>query len=215
MPAVAAVARRPPGLVRPSPMVSAATDVPAGPPAAPALLARVAAGDPSAVRECVAEFGGLVWALARRWSPDPMEAEDAVQEIFFDLWRSAARFDPARASERGFVSVVARRRLIDRARKRRREVALEEWPETFDVAGSDPDVAETVSTAVAAEAILARLSPVQRQLLERHLLHGRTHDEIARETSLPLGTVKSHIRRGLMQARALLAGHAATEEVDA
>jgi RNA polymerase sigma factor (sigma-70 family) len=77
---------------------------------APYLLQRVAAGDKSAVRDCIDRFGGLVWALARRMSPGAAEAEDAVQEIFMDLWRSSARFDPTIASEPAFVTMVARRR---------------------------------------------------------------------------------------------------------
>jgi RNA polymerase sigma-70 factor (ECF subfamily) len=170
------------------------------------LLARIAAGDQAAVAECVAEYGALLWSLARRWSPDASDAEDAVQEVFFDLWKSAARFDPARATERGFVVMVARRRLIDRLRKRARQVEAVSWPDDFDVADSGPHVDERAGLAIDASTLLDGLTPVQRRLLERHLLDGRTHDELAQETSLPLGTVKSHIRRGLLRARALLAG---------
>jgi RNA polymerase sigma factor (sigma-70 family) len=80
------------------------------------LLPRVAAGDELAVRECVDRYGPLIWALARRWSPDPRDAEDAVQEVFVDLWRSAGRYDATRATEAGWVAMVTRRRLIDRTR---------------------------------------------------------------------------------------------------
>ena len=80
------------------------------------LLPRIAAGDERAVRECVGRYASLVWSLARRWSVDALDAEDAVQEVFVDLWRTAARFDATRASEAGWVAMVARRRLIDRSR---------------------------------------------------------------------------------------------------
>ncbi|WP_434478838.1 sigma factor [Gemmatimonas sp.] len=80
------------------------------------LLPRVAAGDELAVRECVDRYGPLIWALARRWSPDPRGVEDAVQEVFVDLWRSAGRYDATRATEAGWVAMVTRRRLIDRTR---------------------------------------------------------------------------------------------------
>jgi RNA polymerase sigma-70 factor (ECF subfamily) len=70
---------------------------PAAPPAEAPLLARVAAGEAEAVRECLARYGNLVWSLARRF--EPTEAEDAVQEVFLDLWKSAPRFDPQIASE--------------------------------------------------------------------------------------------------------------------
>ena len=81
------------------------------------ILARVASGDANAVRECIDEFGGLVWAIARRMARTRADAEDAVQEIFIDVWKSAGRFDPAQGSEKVFVSTIARRRLIDRLRR--------------------------------------------------------------------------------------------------
>src|SRR5436190_14026687 len=87
------------------------------------LLGRVAAGDEAAVRECLARYGGLVWSIARRF--EPSDAEDAVQEIFLDLWKSAARFDRAVASETAFVAMIARRRLIDRRRTRGRRPTLD------------------------------------------------------------------------------------------
>src|SRR5689334_2870619 len=94
---------------------------------APSLLARVAAGDAAAVRECIAQYGGLVWSIARRF--ELSDAEDAVQEIFLDLWKSAARFDPSIASEATFIAMIARRRLIDRRRTRRRRPTTEQLPE--------------------------------------------------------------------------------------
>lgn len=177
------------------------------------LLPRIAAGDERAVRECVARYGSLIWSLVRRWSPDSQEAEDAVQDVFIDLWRSAARFDPARATEPGWVAMVTRRRLIDRMRKRQRLPELEPLSETLNVADERADdVAQHMdrtSRADRARAILRELPASQRRMLELSLLDGKTHDEIARETNTPLGTVKSHIRRGLKRARDLLqvAGH--------
>jgi RNA polymerase sigma-70 factor (ECF subfamily) len=148
-----------------------------------------------------------VWALARRWSPDPRDVEDAVQEVFVDLWRSAGRYDATRASEAGWVAMVTRRRLIDRMRRRQRAVELEPLPEDFDQA-DEPDIDLDRQVRVEqAHAVLQSLPLNQRTMLELSLLHGRTHDEIARETGTPLGTVKSHIRRGLQRARELL--HAA------
>ena len=172
------------------------------------LLPRIALGDETAVRECVERYGALLWSLARRWSAETSEAEDAVQEIFVDLWRSADRFDLDRASEAGWVAMIARRRLIDRARRRERLPATEAFPAGFDIEDeSTPDHDDDFDRGTRAErarAVLRSLPDAQRQLLELSLLHGKTHDEIARETSLPLGTVKSHIRRGLLRARALL-----------
>jgi len=94
----------------------------------PSLLTKVAAGEQSAVTLCVKEYGPLVWSLALRYHRDRHEAEDAVQEAFIDVWKSAHRFDPAVASEKTFVAMIARRRIIDRLRrteKKRANVSLE------------------------------------------------------------------------------------------
>lgn len=180
------------------------------------LLPRVAAGDELAVRECVDRYGPLIWALARRWSPDPRDVEDAVQEVFVDLWRSAGRYDATRATEAGWVAMVTRRRLIDRMRRRQRAVELEPLPEDFDQADDREIDLDRQARVEQAHAVLQSLPINQRTMLELSLLHGRTHDEIARETGAPLGTVKSNIRRGLQRARDLLlaspAGRAATED---
>jgi len=174
------------------------------------LLPRIAGGDELAVRECVARYGPLIWSLVRRWTPDTNDAEDAVQEVFVDLWRSAARYDPTRATEPGFVAMVTRRRLIDRLRRRQRAIEFEPLSDNHDVAiEQEPDIDQAIRVERARDALRA-LPTAQRTMLELSLLHGRTHDEIAKETNTPLGTVKSHIRRGLQRARDLLA-HASNE----
>ena len=104
----------------------------------PPLLHRVAAGEALAVRECLARYGGLVWSLARRYSPSPAEAEDAAQEIFLDLWRSAARFDPRQASETTYVALIARRRLVDRQRHRQRRPQAEPLEAMTETANLSP-----------------------------------------------------------------------------
>jgi RNA polymerase sigma-70 factor (ECF subfamily) len=166
------------------------------------LLARVGAGDASAVRECLQRFGGLVWSLARRFSSSQSDAEDAVQEIFVDLWRSAKRYDPRAASEATFVAMIARRRLIDRmrSRQRRKEEPLGEGAE----ASAEPPGELAAEAALAAKAI-AQLRPEQREVLLLATLHGLSHEEIAQKTGLPLGTVKTHARRGLLRVREVLA----------
>ena len=172
--------------------------------AATPLLPRIAAGDELAVRECVERYGELIWSLVRRWSPDARDAEDAVQEVFIDLWRSASRYEPARATEPGWIAMVTRRRLIDRLRKRQRAVELEPLPDDFDLADDDRSDDARDDRVERARAALRALPEAQRTMLELSLLHGRTHDEIAKATNTPLGTVKSHIRRGLQRARAML-----------
>ena len=84
------------------------------------ILHRVARGDPSGMDAFLERYSGLVWSLARRHSPTPQDAEDAVQEIFMEIWRSAHRYDPSVAAEQTFIAMIARRRLIDRARRNKR-----------------------------------------------------------------------------------------------
>jgi DNA-directed RNA polymerase specialized sigma24 family protein len=95
------------------------------------ILQRVAAGDSSAVDDCLAQYGALVWSLARRHSPNYSDAEDAVQEAFLGIWQGAGRFDPEKGSETTFITMIVRRRLIDRHRKRGRQLetaSLESQP---------------------------------------------------------------------------------------
>jgi RNA polymerase sigma factor (sigma-70 family) len=122
------------------------------------LLPRIAAGDEGAVRECVSRYGALVWSLARRWSAESGDAEDAVQEIFIDLWRTAARYDLSRTSEAGWVAMIARRRLIDRARKRERLPVMESIPEDFDVASETERDLDREWRAEQARARLTRIT---------------------------------------------------------
>ena len=168
----------------------------------PTLLARVASGERAAMRECLARYGGLVWSIARRFE---LDAEDAVQEIFVDLWKSAARFDDAIASEAVFIAMIARRRLIDRRRTRRRRPVTEQIADEPQVAapGNGPDTCAEASQAARA---LERLRPDQRRVVLLATCHGMSHGEIAEETGLPLGTVKAHVRRGLLSIRAALLG---------
>lgn len=180
---------------------------------APGLLTRVAEGDAEAQRACVAHFGALVWSLARRHSPTPADAEDAVQDVFVDLIRSAGRFDPERSTESGFVAMIARRRLIDMARRRaaRREEARNEAAEEGSdprspaaVAAIPPDVEQKLDASKAARAIVD-LAPEEREVLLLATVDGLTYAEIAERKSLPLGTVKTYARRGLLRVREQLA----------
>lgn len=173
------------------------------------LLPRVAAGDSEAVRALTDRYGGLIWTLASRQLGNDL-AEDLVQEVFVELWRSADRYDPERASEATFITMIARRRIVDvRRRVGRRVVSrelTEELEETIpgEVARDDLELKDEARVAATA---LSELAPPQRQVLQLALVDGLTHTEIAQKTSLPLGTVKSHARRGLEKVRDLLREH--------
>ncbi len=141
----------------------------------------------------------------RKGSPTAADAEDAAQEIFIDLWRSAARFDSAIASETTFVAMIARRRLIDRQRRLGRRPQNEALPPELASRGpSTTEAAEMGDDVARAAQALGGLRPEQRQVLSLWIYDGLTHDEISRSTGLPLGTVKTHARRGLLQIRGMI-----------
>lgn len=167
------------------------------------LLQRVAAGDTKAVAACIDQFSGLVWSLARRLLGDPAEAEDAVQEVFIELWKKAALYDPSIASETTFVAMIARRRLIDRRRRLNRRPEMDGVPiEDLSIASSDDtslsDARDEVTGALAA---LELLKPEQRTVLQLAVCQGWPHQLIADRLGVPLGTVKTHVRRGLAKVR--------------
>ncbi|MEZ6015311.1 MAG: sigma-70 family RNA polymerase sigma factor [Planctomycetota bacterium] len=153
------------------------------------------------MRLVLARYTSLVWSLCATASRDPHEVEDLVQEVFVDVWRSAGRYDDTIASEVTFIATIARRRVIDRRRRLGRRIEPEVLDEEFVPGADDPalrlvDVAD--DAGLAAE-VVAELPPERREVLEMSVVRGLTHREIATETGLPLGTVKSHIRRGLAE----------------
>ena len=179
------------------------------------ILSRIAAGDGQAVQECMDRYGGLVWSLARRMAPTV--AEDAVQEIFIDLWKSAGRYDPSKASEKTFIATVARRRLIDRLRRQGRRPQMRSLPEpdepTAEPAVDEHLVIERGAEARSAAKYLNELRPEQRNVIRLSVVEGMSHSEIANATGIAIGTVKSHIFRGLAKVRARLAeAEAAAQE---
>ena len=168
------------------------------------VLQRMASGDSAAADECVRQYRNLVWSLARRMSFDRNETEDAVQEIFIDLWRSAGRFDPDRAPESAFVATIARRRLIDRQRRSLRAPAIEPLCEAVPYGGDLREETTRRLTFLQVWESLQDLPRDQQKVISLAVLHDRTHGEIARATGLPLGTVKSHVRRGIRKMQRVI-----------
>lgn len=169
------------------------------------VLQRMAQGDKRALADCMEQHGGLIWALSRRMSPTPSDAEDATQEIFLTLWKNAARFDPTRGSEAVFIATLARRLLINRYRQRRRrpaEVAVDE-NESLQWAASGLS-SETSAEAQQASAALSSLRPEQQRIITLAVVHGLSQSEIAAQIGMPLGTVKTLMRRGLLRVREML-----------
>jgi len=184
----------------------------------PTLLQRVGRGEADAVEAALEAWGPLVWSIARRHHHDRTEAEDAVQEIFIDLWRTAARFDPAMGSESTFVGTIAHRRCIDRHRRAQARLRFEDAEPALESAsqtdlGPDPSNRDAGLAAVerqdertALEVHLGTLRPIQRRVIEMCFFKGQSHSQIAEALHMPLGTVKTHARRGLKRLREQLDG---------
>ena len=170
------------------------------------LLPRIAAGETIAVQECLDRYGGLVWSLARRYCADVQLAEDSVQNIFLHLWEVADRFDENIASETTFVAMIARRRLIDWQRKQKWVNDLTDCD--FDNLRNDVaapgERLEICEEAARAELLLCQLPDVQQRVIRLNVFDGLSHSLIAEQTGLKLGTVKTHIRRGLIKIREAL-----------
>lgn len=176
------------------------------------ILERISARDPGAVEQCLDLYGRLVWSIAKRLLPETL-VEDVVQEVFVDIWRSASRFDPGRSSEKTFVAMIARRRVIDRLRRTEKRPATE----PLDEVRIPPDdlhlSVETNVDASLAARVLKQLRPKQRDVIQMSIYQGMSHSEIAAKTGLPLGTVKTYILRGLQQVRDLMLSRTGGEEV--
>jgi RNA polymerase sigma factor (sigma-70 family) len=172
-------------------------------PLSESILSRIAAGDPTAVDECLSRYGGLVWSLARRWFKNVADAEDLTQEIFVDVWQSAKRFDPAVASEVVFITMIARRRMIDRLRRSSAKLAPVSVESSAIEVEALPsrDRVELADEAAKAARCLEKLSKEQQNILTMSVHQGASHSLIAQALGMPLGTVKSFARRGLIQLR--------------
>ena len=191
----------------PLPAASAANPTPVDSP----LLPLVALGDNQAVTACIDRYSGLVWSLAKRFLHDLGAAEDAVQEIFVEVWKVAPRFDPAKGSEVAFIATLTRRRLIDRVRRQVRSQEDHAFVEDPQSKASLPEQELASREALQhAKQLIASLPPQTREAVELALYHGLTHNEVSARMDIPLGTAKSLIRRGLDQIRQRVATSSAS-----
>ena len=173
------------------------------------LLPSVATGLPGAAERCLDRYGGLVWSLARKYFAEPADAEDAVQEAFVSLWRSAGRFDPEVASETTFVAMIARRRIIDLVRRSRSaSPSTEPTGEAIDPAAiADAPSTPGLEILEEVERIRNRMQSLreeERRVLDLAVCQGLSQSRVAEVTGWPLGTVKSHARRGMARLREML-----------
>lgn len=177
--------------VRRSPQTSAGGDE--------SLLARAKGGDQLAMTELFDRYSRLVYSVALRVLNDPGQAEDVMQEIFFQVWRNPDSFVSGRGSLGAWLAVMARNRAIDALRRRRPTDPVDEV-----VLAAKGDLASEVEQSRMLEivrGVLKDLPAGQQQLVEMAFFEGLTHSEIATRTGDPLGTVKTRIRSALMTLR--------------
>ena len=163
------------------------------------LLSSIRSGDERAMAELYDRYSSIVYSVALRVLGDAAAAEDILQDVFMQLWRTPDAFDAARGSFPGWLAVIARNRAIDAMRKRRPESDITEI-----VVSIEPDLAGGMEWNRALEKIrsaLASMSLPQRSALEMSFFEGLTHTEIAAKTGEPLGTIKTRIRAALLNLR--------------
>ena len=178
-----------------------------------ALLTRIAARDAAALGQlydrCLSRVYGLILRVVR----NPADAEEVVSDLFLQVWEKAAEYRAERGSALAWLRTMAWSRAVDRQRRQRRHASeIELHPQDCEDAYADgeelqPEVAAAAwSSARAVRGAFQALSDVQKQILTLAFQQDMSHQDIASHTGMPLGTVKSHARRGLAALRAALGG---------
>jgi RNA polymerase sigma-70 factor (ECF subfamily) len=171
-------------------------------------IARLAAGELDALEGLYERYGTMAYSIALRITGEAGSAEDAVQEAFLGVWRNAARYVEGRGSVKTWLLAIVHHRAIDTLRRRRLTAVLPEADETLPSQLTLPDVWGEVAAELDRDAIalaLAAIPPAQREAIELAYVGGLTQVEIADRLALPLGTVKSRMRLGLLALRRELA----------
>ena len=167
--------------------------------------------DEQALAALIQRYGGQVHAICRNICGDELEANGVVSDVFWEFWRHAELFQPQRGSLRSYLLTMARSRSIDRKRSntslsRQRSKFIDATINTHDLSPADsPDHrALHDENAEEVQQALCQLSDLQRQMLHLAFFDGMSHREVASSLQIPLGTVKTHIRKGLLRLKYLL-----------
>jgi RNA polymerase sigma-70 factor (ECF subfamily) len=175
------------------------------------MIARIGRGDQNAFSALYDRLSGPLYSLALKMLGDASESQDALQEVFVQIWSRAGTYDPEKSSVFSWAVLLTRSRAIDRlrARDRRLRVVVGSTAEENKIAEatdastveSAADTANKKDEAAHVRSLLNSLPEDQRQAIELAFFGHRTHHEIAAELGQPLGTVKARIRRGLLKLR--------------
>jgi RNA polymerase sigma-70 factor (ECF subfamily) len=168
------------------------------------LLKRSGRGDEAAFAQLYDAVAGRLFGLALRVVRDPAQAEEVCQEALLDIWRTAARFDPARGSALSWVFTLVHRKAVDRVRSAeastRRDTSYHHQTRPVDH-DATAEAVEATFEARRVRTALDTLTPVQREAIDLAYFGGYTHTEVATMLDLPVGTAKTRIRDGLIRLR--------------
>ena len=168
------------------------------------LLARVANGDQAAFAALYDQIAPRVLGLVRRLLRDHAQSEEVTQEIFLEIWQTATRYDSAKGGASTWIMTMAHRRAVDRvrasqaSRDRDTKIGIRDYDAQYD------NVSETVQTRVEHERVekaMLRLTELQRQAVSLAYYGGYSHSEVANLLSVPIGTVKTRLRDGMIRLR--------------
>jgi len=174
------------------------------------LVTAMAAGDASALSSIYERTVSQVFAIARCMLRSREDAEEIVCDVYTHAWATAKNYDPCRGSVMAWLAIMARNRSVDRLRQRRDLISLDDRANAglaeslgCGVAGPE-EILASFQSGSAVHAALAALSPLRRRLLGLAFFQDLSHQEIAAAVGMPLGTVKSHVRRALAALQAAL-----------
>jgi RNA polymerase sigma-70 factor, ECF subfamily len=171
-----------------------------------ALVSAMAAGDQDALATLNQRYGRALCAVADRILRDKADAEEVAADVLWQLWREAARFDRSRGSVGAWIMMTVRSRAIDRIRARKAREPRGDNPVEQAVAGDPSNEIHSAQQRHKVEVALATLNDGERELLRLAYFSDLSQSEIAERTSIPLGTVKSRMRSGLIRLRDALRG---------
>jgi RNA polymerase sigma-70 factor, ECF subfamily len=172
-----------------------------------AVLGQVARGDEAAFERLYDRVAGVVFGVVRRVVRDPAQSEEVAQEVLVEVWRTATRFDPARGTALTWILTMAHRRAVDRVRSAQAAADRDDRVGKLARTPAFDEVAEAVETKLEQEQVrraLAQLTPLQREAVTLAYYGGHTYREVAELLDVPLGTVKTRLRDGLIRLRDML-----------
>lgn len=168
------------------------------------LLGLVARGDQNAFETVYARISGPVYGLVRRVLRDPAQSEEVTQEVLVGVWKSAARFDETQGSAMAWIMTMAHRRAVDRVRSEQSATDRVRRLAGRDIEPDYDQVAESVEIRLEREAVrrcLTSLTPLQRESVDLAYYGGHSYRQVAELLDVPLGTVKTRMRDGLIRLR--------------